>query len=45
MRLILKKTLHEQHKMHEASNIKKANAANFEMTIPMITQSALDVVF
>ena len=39
------KTLHEQHKMHEASNIKKANAANFEMTIPMITQSALDVVF
>jgi len=39
------KTLHEQHKMHEASNIKKANPANFEMTIPMITQSALDVVF
>jgi hypothetical protein len=31
--------------MHEASNIKKANPANFEMTIPMITQSALDVVF
>ena len=39
------KTLHEQHKLHEASNIKKANPANFEMTIPMITQSTLDVIF
>tara|TARA_R110002074_G_scaffold125277_1_gene262510 strand:+ start:2410 stop:3354 length:945 start_codon:yes stop_codon:yes gene_type:complete len=39
------KTLHEQYKLHEASNIKKANPANFEMTIPMITQSTLNVVF
>ena len=39
------KTLHEQHKMHDASNIKKANPANFELTVPMITQSTLDVVF
>jgi len=39
------KTLHEQHKMHEASNIKKANPANFEFTIPALTQNALDVVF
>ena len=39
------KTLHEQHKMHEASNIKKANPANFEMTVPMITQDTLDIVF
>ena len=39
------KTLHEQHKLHESSNIKKANPANFQMTIPMITQSSLDVVF
>ena len=39
------KTLHEQHKMHEASNITKANAANFEFTVPMITESTLDIVF
>ena len=39
------KTLHEQHKLHDASNIKKANPANFEMTIPMITQNTLDVIF
>ncbi len=39
------KTLHEQHKLHDASNVKKANPANFEMTIPMITQSTLDVIF
>ena len=39
------KTLHEQHKLHDASNIKKANPANFAMTIPMITQSTLDVIF
>ena len=39
------KTLHEQHKMHEASNIKKANPANFEFTIPALTENDLDVVF
>ncbi len=39
------KTLHEQYKLHDASSIKKANPANFEMTIPMITQSTLDVIF
>jgi len=33
------KTLHHQHKLHEASNIKKANPANFEFTIPALTQS------
>ena len=39
------KTLHEQHKMHEASKIVKANPANFEFTIPALTESDLDVVF
>ena len=39
------KTLHEQHKMHDASNIKKANAANFEFTVPALTQNTLDKVF
>ena len=39
------KTLHEQHKLHEASNIKKANPANFSFTIPALTESDLDVVF
>jgi hypothetical protein len=39
------KTLHEQHKMHEASNIKKANPANFEFTIPALTEDDLDIVF
>jgi hypothetical protein len=38
------KTLHEQHKLHDASNIKKANPANFNFTIPVITQSDLDIV-
>ena len=39
------KTLHEQHKMHDASNIKKANAANFEFTVPALTQNTLDKIF
>ena len=39
------KTLHEQHKMHDASNIKKANAADFEFTIPALTQNTLDTIF
>ena len=39
------KTLHEQHKMHDASNIKKANPADFEFTIPALTQSTLDTIF
>lgn len=39
------KTLHEQHKMHEASSIKKANPANFEFTMPALTQTTLDRVF
>ena len=39
------KTLHEQHKLHEASNIKKANPASFEFTINALTQSSLDIVF
>ena len=39
------KTLHEQHKMHDASNIKKANPANFEFTIPALTEYDLDIVF
>lgn len=38
------KTLHEQHKMHEASNIKKANPANFKFTIPALTENDLAVV-
>lgn len=39
------KTLHEQHKLHEASNIKKANPADFSFTIPALTENDLDVVF
>ena len=39
------KTLHEQHKMHDASNIKKANPANFKFTIPALTEDDLDIVF
>lgn len=38
------KTLHEQHKMHAASNIKKANVANFDFTIPALTENDLSVV-
>jgi len=39
------RTLHEQHKLHEASNIKKANPAAFAFTIPVLTQITLDVIF
>lgn len=39
------KTLHEQHKMHDVSNITKASPANFEFTIPALTENDLDVVF
>jgi hypothetical protein len=39
------RTLHEPHKLHEASNIKKANFASFEFTIPALTQNTLDVIF
>jgi len=39
------KTLHEQHKLHEASNIKKANPASFEFTIPALTDATLAVIF
>lgn len=39
------KTLHEPHKLHEASNINKANAANFSFTVPMITEDSLNVIF
>jgi len=39
------KTLHHQYKLHEASNIKKANPANFEFTIPALTEDTLAVVF
>ena len=39
------KTLHEQHKMHDASSIKKANPANFGFTIPALTENDLAVVF
>jgi hypothetical protein len=38
------KTLHEQHKMYEASNIKKANPANFEFAIPAIKEHDLLIV-
>jgi|TARA_B110000908_G_scaffold164688_1_gene213046 hypothetical protein len=40
-----KKTLQEQHKLHEASSITKANPASFEFTIPALTQNTLDKVF
>jgi len=39
------KTLHEQHKLHDASNVKKANPASFELTIPALTQNTLAVIF
>ena len=39
------KTLHEQHKLHDASSIKKANPANFEFEIPALNESDLDTVF
>jgi len=39
------RTLHEQHKLHHASNIKKANPASFEFTIPALTQNSLDTIF
>jgi len=39
------RTLHEQHKLHEASNIKKANPASFKLTIPALTQNSLDTIF
>lgn len=38
------KTVHEQHKMHEASNIKKANPASFEFEVPALTENDLAVV-
>jgi len=38
------KTLHEQYKMHEASNIKMANPANFKFTIPALTENDLAAV-
>ena len=38
------KTIHEQHKMHEASNIKKANPASFDFTVPALTENDLAVV-
>lgn len=40
-----KKTLQEQHNLHEASSITKANPASFEFTIPALTQNTLDKVF
>ena len=39
------KTLHAPQNLHDASNITKANAANFSFTIPAITETALDTVF
>jgi|GEM_PF-1426638 len=38
------KTLHDQSKMHEASSITKANPANFEFTVPALTENDLSVV-
>jgi hypothetical protein len=40
-----KKTLHAQHKLHASSNIKKANPASFDFTIPALTQDSLDTIF
>lgn len=39
------KTLHEPHKLFNASNIKKANPADFSFTIPMYEQNDLKVVY
>jgi hypothetical protein len=39
------KTLHEQHKLHDASSIKRANPANFEFTIPALNEDDLDQLF
>ena len=38
------KTLHDQSKMHDASSITKANPANFEFTVPALTENDLSVV-
>ena len=39
------KTLHAPHKVHEASNITKANPANFEFTLPILKETDLDPVY
>jgi|TARA_R110000737_G_scaffold113674_1_gene146756 hypothetical protein len=39
------KTLHAQHKVHEASNITKANPANFQVTLPVLKEPDLDPVY
>jgi len=38
------KTLHEQHKLHDASNIKKANPANFSFTVPALDETDFDIL-
>jgi hypothetical protein len=38
------RTLHNLHKLHDASNIKKANEANFEFTIPALIEDDLQTV-
>ncbi len=39
------KTLHEQHKVYKASNIKKANPANFTFTLPILEGTELDPIY
>ena len=39
------KTLHEQHKLFDASSIKVANAADFSFTIPALSTNQMDVIF
>jgi hypothetical protein len=39
------KTLHEQHKLHQASRISKANPANFNFEIPALNEDDLDQLF
>ena len=39
------RTLHEQHKLFDASSIKVANAADFSFTIPALSTNQMDVIF
>lgn len=39
------RTLHEQHKLHDASKITTANKADFGFTIPALSTNQMDVVF
>ena len=39
------KTLHDRHKLHKQSNIKKANKAAFEFTCNLLKEIELDIIY